>query len=70
MRGDIAEALPILKANVQREPAHPVYQYHLGMAYMKAGERAGARAALEAAIARGVPFEGLSNAKTALESLR
>jgi Flp pilus assembly protein TadD len=36
---------------VQKYPGNPTYRYHLGMALLATGDKAGARKALEAALA-------------------
>jgi tetratricopeptide (TPR) repeat protein len=62
-------ALPYLKESVANNPAKPLYHYHLGMAYLKAGQKPEAKNELRAALQSGAPFAGSPNAKEALESI-
>ena len=43
-------AIPPFRDSVEKAPKSAVYQYHLGLAYAKAGDKDGARKALEAAL--------------------
>jgi putative PEP-CTERM system TPR-repeat lipoprotein len=63
-------ALRPLELSVGKDPRNPVYQFHLGLAYAKAGERRKARAALEAALKLQPDFEGADLARTTLASLK
>ncbi len=47
----------------------PVYQYHLGLAYLKNGNRPLAEKALRAAVSANVNFAGLDDARETLRSL-
>jgi tetratricopeptide (TPR) repeat protein len=62
-------ALVYLKECVAKNPRKPVYHYHLGMAYLKAGKKSEAKSELQTALQSGAPFAGSVNAKEALESI-
>jgi Flp pilus assembly protein TadD len=64
--GSTTTALPYLREAVQAAPANPVYQYHLGMAYLASGDSASARRALQKAIS-GPGFKFAAEARSALE---
>ena len=51
--GDYAKAVEILEGVVNAAPQVPIFHYHLGMAYAKAGDKAKAKAALAKAIELG-----------------
>jgi tetratricopeptide (TPR) repeat protein len=68
-RGEVGLALPLLRSTVERDPNNPVYQYHLGRAYEKAGKRSDARDALQKALRHNTTFPGASNAKAVLRDL-
>jgi len=46
-------ALPYLKQCVAKNPRNPVYHYHLGMAYLKAGKKSDAKSELRTALQSG-----------------
>jgi Flp pilus assembly protein TadD len=62
-------ALPHLADSVRRSPKNPVFQYHLGMAYLKTGDADNARASLERALSLQPDFDGSANAREALASI-
>jgi predicted Zn-dependent protease len=62
-------ALPYLKESVASNPQKPVYHYHLGMAYLKAGKKSEAKIELRTALLSGAPFAGSVDAKESLESI-
>jgi Flp pilus assembly protein TadD len=62
-------AIPPLKASADKEPSNPMYQLHLGLAYAKNGNSAGARAALEKALALNPNVDGAGEARAVLDSL-
>lgn len=68
--GQPNEAVRLLRQVVEKEPNHPVFQYHLGIAYHQAGEAKKAKAALKKAVASGKQFQGLDEAKTVLAQLK
>lgn len=61
-----ADALRVLKQAITLAPDHPVLNYHLGAAYVKAGQRPDAIIHLKKAVAAGTPFDGLEQAKALL----
>jgi tetratricopeptide (TPR) repeat protein len=68
--GDYKEALPYLKQAVDKAGQVPVLRYHLGMAYLAAGNTVNAKEELEAALADPeTDFTGVDEAKAALEKL-
>ena len=54
---------------VAAQPEIPVFNYHLGMAYYKSGNKAEARKYLEAALATDKEFQGRDVAESTLKSL-
>ena len=69
-RGTADEAILAFTEAAKVAPANPVYKYHLGLAYIQAGNVNEARAALEQALAAGSGFSGTADAARALASLR
>lgn len=69
-RDEIGRALPILKSTVERAPGNRIFQYHLGLAHARAGNRNEAREALQKALRGNVTFPGASNAKAVLGTLQ
>jgi tetratricopeptide (TPR) repeat protein len=59
-------AIPPLEQSVASSPSNPLYRYHLGLAYLKAGNKTKARAALEQALKLQPNFEGAADARKAL----
>lgn len=66
--GDYAKAVEVLEDVVNAAPGVPVFQYHLGMAYAKAGDKAKAKAALSKAVELG-DFAEAEDARKALAGL-
>lgn len=58
-----------LESSVQRAPKNAVFHYHLGMAYLQAGSRDKARAALSKALELQPDFQGAPDARKALATL-
>jgi tetratricopeptide (TPR) repeat protein len=58
-----------LKESAQKEPSNPVYHYHLGLAYLKAGDKGRGRASLERALNLDANFAGAADARRALASI-
>ncbi len=63
------DALRVIRQAVAKAPQHPVLNYHLGMAYYRAGEAKQARIYLEKAVHAGQAFPGLDEARTVLTTL-
>ncbi len=64
--GHEVDAVRVLQQATAMAPDHPILNYHLGAAYVKAGRRPDAITHLKKAVAAGTPFEGLDEAKTLL----
>jgi tetratricopeptide (TPR) repeat protein len=69
-RGVYERAVDLLRESASKLPGHPVVQYHLGLALLKVGEKAGARAALTAAARAPASFDEKDEAKKALAALQ
>jgi len=65
----IALAVPALVESAKKNPTNAVMQYHLGMAYAKAGEKEKARQSLQRAFSISSNFEGADEARRTLNSL-
>ena len=63
-------ALAPLKISIERDPDNAVFQYHLGLVYMKTGDIDLARTALETALKLDANFPGSKEAREALKLLR
>ena len=68
-RGRLQEAEAAFRLAVEKRPGEPVFHYHLGLAYSKAGDKAAARQALEQALKLKADFEGADDARKLLRSL-
>ena len=60
-------ALPVLEAAVVKNPKSAKYQFHLGMAYLAAGQPSEARAPLQSALQAGLGSEDAKIAQDALQ---
>ncbi|CAI8955179.1 Lipopolysaccharide biosynthesis regulator YciM [Methylocaldum szegediense] len=65
-KGEYEKALPLQLKVVEKSPGVPIYHYHLGMIYLKKGERAVAAEHLQKAVDSGKDFAGLEEARSAL----
>lgn len=65
-KGEYGKALPLQVKVVEKSPDVPIYHYHLGMIYLKTGERAAAAEHLQKAVNSGKDFVGLEEARSAL----
>jgi putative PEP-CTERM system TPR-repeat lipoprotein len=65
-----APAVEALAKSVQTDPQNPIYRYHLGLAYVLAGDSARGRESLERALAINSRFTGSDNARRALAQLQ
>ena len=61
--------MEILKGVVEKAPKVPVFQYHLGMAYFKQGNKAAAREHLTLATNGDYRYQGVEEARATLKSL-
>ena len=66
--GDYAKSIEILESVVNVAPEVPIFQYHLGMAYAKAGAPDKAKASLTKALELG-DFAGADDARNTLKQL-
>jgi predicted Zn-dependent protease len=62
-------AIPPLRLAVEKDPANPVFQYRLGLAYSQAGDKAAARQWVERALHLKSDFEGAEDARRLLRTL-
>jgi Tfp pilus assembly protein PilF len=69
-KGLAALAIPPLRESVDKDPKNAMYQFHLGLAYVKSGDAAAGRKALEAALALDPKFAGADEAQRTLASLK
>jgi tetratricopeptide (TPR) repeat protein len=68
-KGEFARAADILKGVVEQAPQVPVFQYHLGMAYLKLGDKAAAIEHLTRATDGDFSYQGVEEARAALKDL-
>jgi putative PEP-CTERM system TPR-repeat lipoprotein len=68
-KGFHGQAIEQLQQSVNTNPRKATYQFHLGLAYAKAGDQAKARAALGQALALQPNFSGADEARKTLASL-
>jgi tetratricopeptide (TPR) repeat protein len=66
-KGQSRDAIRHLEIAAKGAPADPGHHYHLGMAYLQAGEIEKGRKALQQALAISPSFEGAAEARKALE---
>ena len=62
-------AVDALERAVNLAPEEPVFNYHLGMAYQAKGDIESARRYLKAAFEPGRSFEGMDEARKALDAI-
>jgi tetratricopeptide (TPR) repeat protein len=67
--GEAAASLPVLQKVVSKEPDAPLALYHLGMAQSQSGSTVEALGNLSRAVKSGAKFDGLDEAKAALDKL-
>jgi Flp pilus assembly protein TadD len=61
-----APAIRHLESSVQKDPSDPVTHYHLGMAYVQAGELEKGKRELQRALAFKSEFDGVADARKTL----
>jgi len=59
-------AVPLFARCVEKEPSRGTFRYHLGLAYLKAGQKDRGRAALEQALKAGVDAAAAADARRLL----
>lgn len=62
-------AIEPLERSARKNPANPMYQYHLGLAYFKTGDKIRARTAFEKALKLNPNFEGSADARKMLVAI-
>jgi Flp pilus assembly protein TadD len=68
--GEYAEAVGVLERVVAKAGQFPIFRYHLGMAYLGAGNPVGAKQELRQAVEKAEgDYPGLSEARATLEKL-
>lgn len=68
-RGEYDKAVDILRGVVEKLPDVHIFQYHLGMAYLKSGDKLAAREHLSKAVGEDVEYDGVKEAKAELANL-
>ena len=68
-QGLYRSAVPVLEAAVARNPQVARFQFHLGMAYLAAGQPAQAHTSLQAALQSGLSGEDARSAQAALQKM-
>jgi predicted Zn-dependent protease len=68
-KGLYSSAAQQLRDLVRQSPSNAVYQYHLGMALLKTGDPAEAKASLERALGANLAANYAENARSALAEL-
>jgi tetratricopeptide (TPR) repeat protein len=63
-------AIRPFERSVEKDPTNPIFRYHLGLAYAKAGRLEKARKSLEEALRLKSDFPGADDARNTLASLR
>jgi tetratricopeptide (TPR) repeat protein len=64
------QAIAVLERSVELDSTSPLYHYHLGLAYAKSGDRQLAAQWLERALTLNSEFDGASDARRLLASIR
>ncbi len=62
-------AIQHLERSIKVDPSDPAVHYHLGVAYMQAGDPAKARKSIEQALAANRDFDGIADARATLAKL-
>ena len=63
-------AIEPFQQSIKTDPNNAIYHYHLGLAYLKMGERIKAKSAFERALKLQSNFDGAEDAKKALADLQ
>jgi tetratricopeptide (TPR) repeat protein len=67
--GDYEKAAQILTTVVEAAPEEPIFRYHLGMTYYKQGDTRAAKELLSGAVAEGMMYEGVDEARQIYKEL-
>jgi tetratricopeptide (TPR) repeat protein len=68
--GDYGEAVKVLSGVVEQAPDVPIFNYHLGMAYLKQGDKQAAKEHLSKAVGEKYKYTGVDEAREALAQLK
>jgi tetratricopeptide (TPR) repeat protein len=68
-KGRLALAIAAFQRAIDQDELNPTYAYHLGLAYLKTGDRATAKRLFEHALILNPDFDGSSDARTLLASI-
>jgi predicted Zn-dependent protease len=68
--GQANDAIRLLKPVVEKAPDEPEVNYHLGMAYHRAGDMGQAKIYLAKALDSGRPFSGVDETRATLAQIR
>ena len=63
------QAITALRDSIDRSPKNPLFHYHLGLAYIRSGDRSKAKTTLEEALRLGANFPGADDARKQLSTL-
>jgi Flp pilus assembly protein TadD len=69
-KGLVGRAITAFQQSVTKAPSNPTNHYHLGLAYLKNGNKAGARQSLERALQLNPQFESADDAKRVLATIK
>jgi Flp pilus assembly protein TadD len=69
LKGRSDDAIRLLQTARKKAPQKAVYAYHLGMAYLTAGDRRAARIALSEALQLSQDFAGAEETRRVLKGL-
>jgi tetratricopeptide (TPR) repeat protein len=64
-----ARAVQYLESSVEKNPNDPASHYHLGMAYVRAGDLEKGRKSLQRAVASKIEFDGIAEARKTLAQI-
>jgi uncharacterized protein HemY len=64
-----ARAVQYLESSVAKNPDDPAGHYHLGMAYVRAGDIDKGRKSLQRAVSSKVEFDGIAEARKTLAQI-
>ena len=67
--GETDKAVTLLVKVVDKAPKVPIFEYHLGMAYHKAGNSKSAKIHLAAAVEANADFPGIDDARKTLAGI-
>jgi Flp pilus assembly protein TadD len=68
-QGSFQSAIQTLKESVRLDSKNPVYHFHLGMSYFKAGDKANAKVSLSEALRLSPNFSGADEARSTMAKL-